>query len=100
LYTHVEFEVVTAVVVRSFVFWDKTPYSPLKGNRHSPEISVDFQWTTSYYIPEDRLYCTQFKTKKNPTEIFKRTSLMIQKIIIDITVIWHGDDPLKSRIQQ
>jgi hypothetical protein len=31
---HVGFEVLTAVVMKSSVFWDKMPCSPLKINRH------------------------------------------------------------------
>jgi hypothetical protein len=30
---HVGFEVLTAVVMKSAIFWDKTPCSPLKVNR-------------------------------------------------------------------
>jgi hypothetical protein len=31
---NVEFEVLTAVVMKSSIFWDTTPCSPLKVNRH------------------------------------------------------------------
>jgi hypothetical protein len=44
----VEFEVLTAVVMKRTIFWDTTPYSPLKVNRrfgkeylHLQEIEQD-----------------------------------------------------------
>jgi hypothetical protein len=73
----VRFDVLTAVVVKSSVFWDMTPCSLLKGNRCllaicfmlisclvyssalkmeatcSSEASTEFQRTTWRYIPED-----------------------------------------------
>jgi hypothetical protein len=69
----VGFEVLTVVVMKSTVFWDIKPCSPLKVNRLPPafmlvscsaysltlqmeicssEISVDFQWATWCYVPE------------------------------------------------
>jgi hypothetical protein len=70
----VGFEVLTVVVMKSTVFWDIKPCSPLKVNRLSPavmlvscsaysstlkmemicssETLVDLQWTTRGYIPE------------------------------------------------
>jgi hypothetical protein len=75
----------TAVVLRSSIFWNTTPYDPLKVNRrfiriyrfhhqgrritqarsqHEAdskfascfiETSVDFQWTTRRHTPEDKL---------------------------------------------
>jgi hypothetical protein len=54
------FEVLTAVVVKSFIFWDilVTPLaysSTLKIKmKCSSETSVNFQRTTRYCIPEDR----------------------------------------------
>jgi hypothetical protein len=96
--SHIGVQVLTALVMRSYVFWDITPCSPLKvirrfggicslhlkGRRISRErnqrengwqaehtlkmeakcsskMSVDFQRTTQFYIPEDRIlrlgYC-------------------------------------------
>jgi hypothetical protein len=49
----VGFEVLTAVVMKSIIFWDMTPCSPLKVNWCSSEKSVDFQRTTRRYIPEE-----------------------------------------------
>jgi hypothetical protein len=72
--------VLTAVVAKSTIFWDITPYNPLKVNRRfgcllptlcsfsclayssilkmeaycSKEMSVDFQRITQRYIPVDR----------------------------------------------
>jgi hypothetical protein len=34
---NVGFEVFTAVVIKSIIFWDMTPYSPLSTRRHIPE---------------------------------------------------------------
>lgn len=47
-----------AVVMKGFVFWNITPYSPLKINRSFGGTcrlheAVDFQRTTRQYIPED-----------------------------------------------
>jgi hypothetical protein len=73
----VGFVVPTPVVMRSSVLWNITPCSPLKINRCFAgkcqtvscwfpvcltvkmetcfsETSIDFQWTTRRYIPEDR----------------------------------------------
>jgi hypothetical protein len=73
--TYVEFEVLRAVVIKSTIFWDITPCSPLKVNRcfggtyrlllQSRRISrarnqresrwqamLDIQRTTGHYIPE------------------------------------------------
>jgi hypothetical protein len=76
---YVEFEVLTPVVMKSTLFWDITPCSPLKVGFHlqgrhilshfllarlilstlnmeaicSSETSVDSQRTTRRYIPED-----------------------------------------------
>jgi hypothetical protein len=36
-YTDVGFEVVTAVVMKCSIFWNITPYSPLKANQHFGE---------------------------------------------------------------
>jgi hypothetical protein len=74
----VEFEVLTAVVMKNSIFWDATSCNPLKVKRRlmtatyltlvsllaysstlkmeatcSFETSVDFQWTIRCYIPED-----------------------------------------------
>jgi hypothetical protein len=86
---NVAFEVLTAVVTMSSVFWDITPCSTLKVNRYlegtcrlppaftliscldfslilkmeatcSSETSADFQRTTQIYIPEDRTLCNKF----------------------------------------
>jgi hypothetical protein len=43
------FEVFTAVAMKSTIFWDITPCSPLK---------VDFQRTTRRYVPENSTPCT------------------------------------------
>jgi hypothetical protein len=65
-------EVFTLVVMKSTIFWDLTPCSPLKVSQHfglppaftlvsltqkmetvcSPEMSIDFQQTTQRYVPE------------------------------------------------
>jgi hypothetical protein len=44
----VGYEVLTAVVMKSSVFWDITPCNPIED---SSETSVDFQQTTRRYIP-------------------------------------------------
>jgi hypothetical protein len=86
----VGFEVVTAVVIKSTIFWDITPCSPLKVNRRaftlvscsayssiltmeaicSSETSVDFQRTTRRYIPEDstlhNLECFKMLDRRGP----------------------------------
>jgi hypothetical protein len=47
-------EVVTPVVMKSTIFWDITPCSPLKVGRHFGEICrLDEQRTTRRYMPED-----------------------------------------------
>jgi hypothetical protein len=71
-------EVLTVVVMKSTIFWDITLCNPLKVIAelslppafmlvsclaysltlkmeaiYSSEMSVDFQWTTQHYIPED-----------------------------------------------
>jgi hypothetical protein len=79
--TVVRFEVLTAMVMKRTVFWDKTPYSPFSVNRRfggggkhllsrwylsqlifstlkmtaicSSETSVDTERTTRGYTPED-----------------------------------------------
>jgi hypothetical protein len=69
-------EVLKMVVMKSFIFWDITPCSLSKANRYfrgtcpfyiqgqrmntarnqcEARQSVDFQCTTQYYIPEDRI---------------------------------------------
>jgi hypothetical protein len=48
----VGFEVLAAVVMKSTIFWDITPCSPLKVNRRFGGKSVDFQRTIRRYIPE------------------------------------------------
>jgi hypothetical protein len=59
---YVGFEVLTAVVMKSTIFWDTSP--PSSGSKNKPsnkpaealcssETSVDFQWTKRHYIPED-----------------------------------------------
>jgi hypothetical protein len=78
--------------LRSFVFWDITPYSQLKVNRRygetfrlhlqcwrldqernqmkvlaSSETCVDFQVTTRRYIPEDRTVTTAVRTSDAAT---------------------------------
>jgi hypothetical protein len=72
-YWYVGFEVLTAVVMESTIFWDMTPCSPLSANRptfmlvsgsayfstlkmeaiSSSETSFDSQLTIRSYIPED-----------------------------------------------
>jgi hypothetical protein len=52
----VQFEVLTAVVMKSSIFWDITPCNPLKVTRCSSETSVDSQRITWHYIPEDRIF--------------------------------------------
>jgi hypothetical protein len=57
----VGFQVLTAVVKKSCVFWDVASYGPLKANRRFGGTclhrkSVDFQQTTRRYIPEDRIH--------------------------------------------
>jgi hypothetical protein len=44
-------EVLTAVVMKSAIFWDITPCSPLE----SQPMPFDFQRTTRRYIPEDSI---------------------------------------------
>jgi hypothetical protein len=39
---------------KSSIFWGVMPYSAVKVNWCSSKMLVDFQWTTWYYIPEDR----------------------------------------------
>jgi hypothetical protein len=77
---HIGFEVLTAVAMKSSIFWDITLCSPLKVSQHfgellpvfmlvsclayclaleieatcSSEMLVDFQRTTQHCIPEDR----------------------------------------------
>jgi hypothetical protein len=77
LYSFVGFEVFTAVVMKSIIFWDMTPCSLLSVNRRFggtyrlhlqgrrnkfgkkpaskqvASLSVDTQWTTRRHIPED-----------------------------------------------
>jgi hypothetical protein len=75
MHKHARLEVLTAVVMKSNIFWDITPCSPLKVNRRfggtyrlhlqgrrkaeqetsvkAEATSVDFQWTTRRYIPEE-----------------------------------------------
>jgi hypothetical protein len=66
---HVEFEVLTAVVVKNTVFWDITPSSPLKVNRRFGGTSClpskipawkqsNFQRITRSYIPENHTVIT------------------------------------------
>jgi hypothetical protein len=43
---HVGFEVLTAVVMKSFVFWDKTPCSPLK-------VKVSKEHVASIFMTEE-----------------------------------------------
>jgi hypothetical protein len=65
---NVGFEVITAVVIKSSSFWDITPCSPLKVNRHfggtcrlhlqggrirQARNQRDFQRTTLGFIPEE-----------------------------------------------
>jgi hypothetical protein len=49
----VGFEVFTAVVLKSIIFWDITPCSPLSCTRRSSETSGTTQRTTRRHIPED-----------------------------------------------
>jgi hypothetical protein len=43
-------------MMKSFVFYDITPRRLMKVSRYSSKTSVDFQWTTWRYIPEDRAF--------------------------------------------
>jgi hypothetical protein len=48
-YGHVGFEVFTAVVVKSAIFWDVTPFSPLSVNRRFGGKSC----SAYFFDPED-----------------------------------------------
>jgi hypothetical protein len=47
------FEVFTAVVMKSIIFWDVAPCSPLSSTLRSSETSGATQRTTLRHIPED-----------------------------------------------
>jgi hypothetical protein len=68
---YVGFEVLTTVVMKSDIFWDITPCSPLKvtdvSEKHvasicSSEKLVDFQRTTRRYIPK---HSTLYRFSRN-----------------------------------
>jgi hypothetical protein len=79
------FEVLTAVVMKSSIFWDITQCSPLKFSRRSFETSIDFQRTTGRYISEDRtlnkiiyLHRTQSFLIFIGAEIFKKLASFME----------------------
>jgi hypothetical protein len=53
---HVEFEVLTAVAMKSSIFWNTMLCRTLKVNRCSFKMLVDFEWTTRFYIPENKTF--------------------------------------------
>jgi hypothetical protein len=56
-------EILTVVIMKSFIFWDVTLCSPVNVNQRfrgtcaASETLVDLHWTTQDYIPEDRALC-------------------------------------------
>jgi hypothetical protein len=56
LISTVEFKVLTAVVMKSPIFWDITPCSPLKATECSSETSVDFQRARWHYMPKHKTF--------------------------------------------
>jgi hypothetical protein len=97
------FEVLTAMTMQISIFFDITPYSPLKVNRrfgvtcllhlqrrrirqgrNQLEMSVDFQRTTWRYVSEDRTLHIDFDRVGEgcgvddvPNECFKNTSFTL-----------------------
>jgi hypothetical protein len=52
------FEVLIAMVMESYIFWDIRPYNPFRGTDFSEEHvaswkSVDFQRSARRYVPDD-----------------------------------------------
>jgi hypothetical protein len=91
---NVGFEVLTAVVMESTIFWYITPYNPLKVSQ------VDFQRTTQRYIPEDgtlpfwiilsyedTVFCDVMLCKKLPA--FRR-NLLPAFLFEDLCIYHHG----------
>jgi hypothetical protein len=68
----VGFEVLTAVVMKSSIFWDTTLCRTLKVNQRSFKTSVDIKWTTWSHIPED-------KTRTPPSHISSQSNAEVSK---------------------
>jgi hypothetical protein len=60
---YVEFEVLTAVIMKSIVIWDVIPYSPLEVNRRFGEayrFHLQYRISRAIYHCESRIGCVYF----------------------------------------
>jgi hypothetical protein len=58
---YIEFEVLTVVVTKSYVFWDITPCSPVKLNQHVPPkhwLTFMQDYTALYFRRKNSAVCT------------------------------------------
>jgi hypothetical protein len=110
---YVAFKVLTAVVMKSCIFREITPCSPLSVNRHlggtlkmettySSETSVDFQRTTRRYIPEDRILPRQdcflvYNSKKFEDELSTSQLLFNKYGSRKVCDVWKRHDYIPQR---